>query len=212
MYLSKVLVTGPACHNPYEIHRVLWKLFVPHKCGDEQLCPEKTEASRDFLFRVEKSDSGQAEILMQSMREPVLVHREVRLIACREYGLSLHTGQTLHFLLVANPIKTIDDENDRKNTRGETKKCRVPLVDDGEQRTWLGRKLVQSAYLGSLEVDKKPPLYFRKHKEHLVGKIQPVVYKGTLTVQNPAALQEIVQQGIGPAKAFGCGLLSLAQG
>jgi len=191
---------------------VLWKLFVPCKCGDELLCPENTEISRDFLFRVEKSDGSLAEILMQSVREPVMVHKEMRLIACREYGLSFHTGQLLRFLLVANPIKTIDDENDRKNARGEIKKCRVPLVDDGDLRTWLGRKLMPCACLESLEVDRKPPLYFRKHKGHLVGKIQPVVYKGTLTVQNPGALQEIVQQGIGPAKAFGCGLLSLAKG
>jgi len=212
MYLSKVLLTGAACHNPYEIHRVLWKLFVPHKCGDGPFCPENAEASRDFLFRVEKSDGGQAEILMQSMREPVLAHKEVRLIACREYGLSLHTGQILRFLLVANPIKTIDDEHDRKNAKGEAKKCRVPLVDDGEQRTWLGRKFVQCAHLESLEVDRKPPVYFRKHKEHIAGKIQPVMYQGTLTVQDPVAFQEIVQQGIGPAKAFGCGLLSLANG
>jgi CRISPR system Cascade subunit CasE len=39
------------------------------------------------------------------------------------------------------------------------------------------------------------------------GKIQPV----DLQVKDPARLNELLIAGIGPAKAFGCGLLSLAR-
>lgn len=200
MYLSKILVTGSACHNPYEIHRALWELF-----------PEDNDADRNFLFRVENSDGRQAEILMQSIREPGLINNKTRVIASRKFSVSLRAEQMLRFFLVANPVKTIDDEKGRKNVKGEIKKCRVPLIDDDAQRGWLSKKLEHVASLETLVIDKKLPLYFRKPKDRLIGKIQPVAYQGIIRVQNPNALQELVRNGIGPAKAFGCGLLSLAR-
>lgn len=200
MYLSKVVITGSACRNPYEIHRTLWELF-----------PEDAEADRDFLFRVENSDNRQTAILMQSMREPIRNQNESLIVASREYPLSFHAELRLRFLLVANPVKTIDDEKGRKNAKGEIKKCRVPLIDDESQRTWIGRKLESAASLESLIVDKKLPLYFRKHRDNRAGKVQPVMFQGILRVQNVDSFRELIRHGIGPAKAFGCGLLSLAR-
>jgi CRISPR system Cascade subunit CasE len=59
--------------------------------------------------------------------------------------------------------------------------------------------------------EKRLPLNFRKAKEKLVGKIQPVDFQGVLQVKDSAGLSELISAGIGPAKAFGCGLLSLAR-
>ncbi|EHO1257424.1 type I-E CRISPR-associated protein Cas6/Cse3/CasE, partial [Escherichia coli] len=42
------------------------------------------------------------------------------------------------------------------------------------------------------------------------GKIQTVCFEGVLTINDAPALIDLVQQGIGPAKSMGCGLLSLA--
>lgn len=201
MYLSKIMVSGAACRNPYEIHRVLWKLFT-----------EDVEANRDFLFRVEQSDRTSAAILMQSNREPETASSAARILACREYPLSLQTGQRLRFLLVANPVKMINDKGGRRNSEGEPKKCRVPLVREEDQRAWIERKLQDAASLESLVIDPVFPLRFRKSKEDRVGKIQPVGFQGVLSVKEPDALVGLIQAGIGPAKAFGCGLLSLARG
>ena len=200
MYLSKIIVSGAACRNPYEIHRVLWKLF-----------PEDAEASRDFLFRVEQSDRMSAAILMQSVREPETASSATRILACREYPLSLQVGQRLRFLLVANPVKMINDEGGRKNAAGEPKKCRVPLIKEDDQRAWIERKLQDTASLESLVIDPVFPLRFRKGKEDRAGKIQPVGFQGVLSVKEPDAFVGLIQSGIGPAKAFGCGLLSLAR-
>lgn len=201
MYLSKVMVHGSICRNPYEIHRALWKLF-----------PEDADAKRDYLFRVERPGQQLAEVLMQSSREPVDQNvTETRLVACRDYPLKLDAGQRLRFLLLANPVKTINDESGRVNAKGEVKKCRVPLIHEEEWQTWLERKLTGCADLKSLMVEKRLPLNFRKTKEKRVGKIQPVSFQGVLTVQNPSAFRELIATGIGPAKAFGCGLLSLAR-
>lgn len=200
MYLSKILITGLACRNSYEIHRALWKLF-----------PADAEAARDFLFRVERSDRNHAEVLMQSDRQPEISTNGARILASKEYPLSFQVGQCLRFLLVANPVKTINDEMGRKDVEGETKKCRVPLIREDEQRTWITRKYENAASFESLIIDPVFPLRFRKSKENRAGKIQPVKFQGVLTVEKPEAMIELVHSGIGPAKAFGCGLLSLAK-
>lgn len=200
MYLSKIMISGAACRNPYEIHRVLWKLF-----------PDDAEASRDFLFRVEQADRTSAAILMQSVRKPEIAFSAARILACREYTVSLQAGQRLRFMLVANPVKMINDEGGRMNSEGEPKKCRVPLIREDDQRAWIERKLYDAASLENLVINPVFSLRFRKSKEDRAGKIQPVSFLGALSVKEPDAFVGLIQTGIGPAKAFGCGLLSLAR-
>jgi len=201
MYLSKVLIHGSISRNPYEIHRALWRLF-----------PEDADAERDYLFRVERPGQQQAEVLMQSCRVPGKQNVPgIKLLAKREYPLDLKVGQRLRFLLLANPVKTINDENGRLNAKGEVKKCRVPLIHEEEWRAWLERKLDGCSDLETLIAEKRLPLNFRKAKEKRAGKIQPVCFQGILAVKDPSAVRDLVATGIGPAKAFGCGLLSLAR-
>jgi CRISPR system Cascade subunit CasE len=50
-----------------------------------------------------------------------------------------------------------------------------------------------------------PPLFFRRGNRG--GKITAVTFEGVLNVLDPAALVLLLQNGIGPAKAFGCGLM-----
>lgn len=199
MYLSKVLIKGAACRNPYEIHRELWKLF-----------PNNADAKRDFLFRLESAEHTFAEILMQSFRQPEQSHPSARILACKEYPIPLRKDKQLSFLLVANPVKKIDDESGRVNAKGAPKKCRVPLMREEDQHAWIVRKFQGAAILEKLIVDPVLPLRFRKNIEKQSGKIQPVSFRGILKVNDPAILQYLIRYGIGPAKAFGCGLLSLA--
>lgn len=196
MYLSKVLVKGPACRNRYEIHRLLWKLF-----------PEDAEANRDFLFRVEQSDYSCAEILMQSNRRPEVPSNAARILACKPYQPVFVQGQRLAFLLMANPIKMINDESGRRNADGEIKKSRVPLIREDDQRTWIERKLGAAASIETLVIDPVSSIKFRKVKEDRAGKIQPVRFQGILRVEDAETMTALLQNGIGPAKAFGCGLM-----
>ncbi|MDD2390559.1 MAG: type I-E CRISPR-associated protein Cas6/Cse3/CasE [Desulfobacterales bacterium] len=200
MYLTKILIRGTACHKPYEIHRVIWNLF-----------PEDSMAIRDFLFRVERSDKDHAEVLMQSSRVPVSSIKAAQIIASKEYHLSLQSEQRLRFLIVANPVKTINDEMERKNSKGQTKKCRVPLIHDEEQRAWISRKLGDAASLEFVNIHPSFPLRFRKFRENRAGKIQPVIFRGVFKVDDTNAMADLIRKGIGPAKAFGCGLLSVAR-
>jgi CRISPR system Cascade subunit CasE len=195
------MISGAASRNPYEIHRALWKLF-----------PDDPDAERDFLFRVERAGQQNSEVLMQSLREPLgVAAQEAKVLGCKKFLLSLHQGQKLRYKLLANPVKTINDEGGRLNAKDVVKKCRVPLILDEELQSWLIRKLSGIAEIESSEFEKRLPLNFRKSSEKRIGKVQPVCFQGVLLVADSAGLENLVQCGIGPGKAFGCGLLSLAR-
>ncbi|EMR12520.1 Cse3 family CRISPR-associated protein [Methylophaga lonarensis MPL] len=202
MYLSKVKLNWAQAKNPYEQHRALWLLF-----------PDRSEDSRDFLFRVEKYVKGQgADVIVQSQWQPQ-PSDAVELLATRELHLSLQAGQRLRFRLRANPIKSIKDERKGeqiKNGRLYKRSVRVPLIHEDQQKSWLARKLSDAVLLHTVTIQPELPLNFRKQKEQRSGKIQPVLFEGIFTVKSPEALLKLMNEGIGPAKSFGCGLLSLA--
>jgi len=199
MYLSRLILTGEQLHNPYEIHRALWQAF-----------PEAPEQDRDYLFRVEKHSPRETQVLMQSQRQPLSSVEGLRLLATKALKLEIPKPSCqLRFYLIANPVKTINDEQGRQDRKGKIKKCRVPLIKEEDQVGWLKRKLATAATVERLEIDKQRSLNFRKGKH--VGKIQPYVFQGILQIRNSEQLGDCVQNGIGPAKAFGCGLLSLAR-
>ncbi len=204
MYLSKVLIEGNQAKNAYQIHQRLWELF-----------PGQAEASRDFLFRVEGQQQGVGcELLMQSAQIPQMTSA-IRVLGQKTFEPAFHVGQRLRFRLRANLIKTIKDPargKVEKNGRTFSRTVRVPLIKEDEQRMWLARKFEGIALMESLVVQQERPLYFRKTKEKRSGKIQPVLFDGVLVVADTKALGTILERGIGPAKAFGCGLLSLAAG
>jgi len=200
MYLSRVYVQWPKSKSAYTLHQSLWRLF-----------PNRPDGMRDFLFRVEQEKRGVgASILMQSQMEPATNVDFVELKAKRDYALNLVEGQRLRFLLKANPVKTIKDEKGRKDAKGEIKKCRVPLIKEEEQLQWLARRFDGIAKLCEVQVAPCLPIYF--HKQGQAGKVVPVKFEGIMMISNPATFKAMLDKGIGPAKAFGCGMLSLAPG
>ena len=128
--------------------------------------------------------------------------------------MNVQNGQRLRFHLRANPIKTIKDSSKgtvEKKGKTFTKTVRVPLLHEEQQQAWLERKLQAFGQLETLIVQPEPVLYFRKTKEGRSGKIQTVMFNGVLTITDVTAFNNEIVQGIGPAKAFGCGLLSVAR-
>lgn len=193
MHLSKIFIPFQKPKDIYKIHQDLWKTL------DSQ--------QQRFLYRIEQHKAGYgAEILMQSITEPQTT-ASVKILATREYSFTLMENQQLRFLLVANPIRM--GRVDRKTKKQIVKPCRIPLIKENEQEDWLKRKLNNLATLDSLIIRPCTPLYFHKQKTG-GGKITPVTFEGILTVQKPDELQQTIQNGIGAAKAFGCGLLSIA--
>ena len=206
MHLSQLHIDWNKANNPYDLHRAIWELF-----------PDRPEDTRDFLFRVEALELNQgARVLMLSQNLPVEQSEHSRLLATRDWNPAFVQGQQLRFRLRANPVKSIADNSKGtkigNNGKEYVKRVRVPLIHEEEQQAWLERKLEGAALLDQLIIQREMPLRFSKPdgKQHMAGKVQPVLFDGVLVVQDPQALLDCLQQGIGPAKSFGCGLLSLA--
>jgi len=143
----------------------------------------------------------------------------------------LRNGQTLSFSLRANPTKRI-----AKPTKGDDilKGKRVALLREEEQVDWLVRKGAEreNGCPGGFEILAKAikeqdddirqivhvnttiegkQTGYKKDKqderrEHRMTHLA-VRFDGLLRITDPEAFRETLARGIGPAKAFGCGLM-----
>lgn len=202
MFLSRVEVPWEFARNSYNLHRQLWRLFP----GEPRETRRHGEESRQgFLFRVEENQPGRvARLLVQSARPPEKAS-DVTLVCAREFNPAPQAGQRLAFVITVNPIKTIADTEVGAKPDKKSAKCRVPLIREEEQRAWLERKLRGAAVIEAAVVQPHPPLYFRKGNR--AGKFVTVTFEGVIRVQEPALMISLLKNGIGPAKAFGCGLM-----
>jgi CRISPR system Cascade subunit CasE len=127
------------------------------------------------------------------------------LLGYREFRPKPQVGQRLAFVLTANPTKKIRDEQMAAKPGKNIDKCRVPLIREEEQKLWLARKVNGAAVLESTTVIPHPTLFFRKGNR--AGKLATLTFEGVLKVSAPGELVRLLENGIGPAKAFGCGLM-----
>jgi CRISPR system Cascade subunit CasE len=202
MYLSRLLLNprNPAVrrdlHCPYDLHRTLMRSLTGERS------PER------LLFRVE--DLQPPTVLVQHTVPPdwsaLLQNGYLRTVeGPKAFQPALLAGQYLRFRLLANPVK---------KRQGQ----RIPLrhrVRQHEQDTtyfdWLDRQACDHGF-AVVQVD-GVPLAPDIPPEPLTGKAAiphfGVRFDGVLRVTDAARLVEAVRSGIGPAKAFGFGLLSL---
>jgi CRISPR system Cascade subunit CasE len=127
--------------------------------------------------------------------------------AVKAIDLVLRAGQTLGFRLRANPVKRLNNDIPEKKLK---KGQRIGLFDEGEQLAWLQRQATENGFaLGNVHIVDEG-FHGGKTKDEQRLKFFAVRFEGHLQVTDPDKLLEAVKSGIGPAKAFGCGLLSLA--
>jgi CRISPR system Cascade subunit CasE len=201
MYLSKMILKWPSCRNPYQWHRLIWRLF-----------PDRQEANRDYLFAcLNRREGRDIPLLLLSKEKPEWIQTsEIELVGESKSlaGLSFKEGQALSFRLTANPAKVLTEDTEEK------RKIRVPFIKAEQQITWLKRKLDGIANIENVVSQNEPPLYFNRNGG--AGKIVPVTFEGILKVIDPDKFKEQIYEkydhgkyiaGIGPAKAFGCGLM-----
>ncbi len=203
MYLSQCILNTVRPVDPYQLHKKIWRLF-----------PGQEDEERTFLFRVESlGEVGAQRILLQSKDKPQAASGDLLLLQSKEINfLNVNTQSRLRFMLMANPTKKIKDKNGKQTNQG---KVRVPLIDELEIINWLKRQLQDCAVVSENEISilRKDLLAFRKMKEKQqhFGKIQTVTYAGIMAVSDPELLIKKIESGFGPAKSFGCGMLSIAK-
>lgn len=202
MFLSRVEIPWEFARNPYNFHRQLWRLFP----GEARETRSNGEESRQgFLFRIEDNPTGRpARLLVQSRRAPKAASGLI-VVGTREFQPQPVAGQRLAFLLTANPVKTITDTQRDAKPGKKSEKCRVPLIKEEDQHAWLTRKLASAAEIEAASVLPHAPIHFRKGNRG--GKLATATFDGVLRVCDPAILAALLENGVGPAKGFGCGLL-----
>lgn len=180
-----------------------------------------------LLFRIDPQPSGSAVILVQSAREPnwkYAFHNARYLLAAepdvREFEPRYEEGQRLQFRLLANPTRKIDTKTrpDGAKSNGKRVPCRDELLFD-----WLVRQGVSHGFAvdehdvliqtGYVYFDKEPWQHAEQknseERKRKAARLRSVRYDGVLTVAHPGELEKAIVEGIGSAKGFGFGLLSV---
>ncbi len=216
MHLSKLLLNPRSrqarrdAGSPYELHRTLARAFVT---------PEGTDyrAHHGVLFRLEPLSPGSRShvVLVQSEGAPDWheLPEEYMLEAnVRPYELSPVTGQSFAFRLVANPTRKVKRPGQRQGRRvglddAPTEGGSSPVLD------WLHRKGDQHGFAVPFAVVN--PFVLGSDALPATDKrglpLWGARFDGLLRITDAGRFGEALRSGIGPAKAFGFGLLSLAR-
>ena len=198
--------------NVYELHRTVMSGFPP-----------KLPEGERVLFRLDEGHAGRPVLLVQSQTAPdwgTLVagyllpadpFDPIPNPAVKRVELDFRAGQLLRFRLRANP--TVKQKRD-----GQKQGRRVAIAREEKQLDWLGRKAEAGGFLirptdvrvaepgREFGLTRQDPQADKRHHVEL----HVVQFDGVLQVADPDVFTATLRAGIGSAKGFGCGLLSLA--
>ncbi len=216
MYLSRLMlnpnnrqVWRQHLRNPYKIHQLVMRGF-----------PDETKRCKtQVLHRLEERDDVPV-LMVQSALEPDWSGIDLAYLirdpfdpwpnpAVRPLNLSLRVKQIFNFRLCANPtIKKVrrDEQGTRRNSN------RVPLFQEDQQKAWLKHQAEEKGFEVldvAIRQEKTQKIWKARNTPPLT--LYTVQFDGYLKVLDPDKLLAGIQQGIGPARAFGCGLLSLGR-
>lgn len=204
MYLTRLILDPRSAlarrdlADAYDMHRTLVRAFV----ADEQSEPGR------FLWRLEagagswasptllvqSSESGNWDVLqalpgyLQRPAESKALDLEALVQPQRQY----------RFRLLANP--TVARAGKRYGLAGEA-----------EQLAWLQRQGERHGFEVQSALVTASDLLDSRKKGSASIRVQRACFEGLLQVARADEVRQALVNGIGPAKAFGCGLLSVAR-
>lgn len=209
MFLSQLLLDPVSRQvraeitNRYELHRTLTAQF-----------PAECRMDIGLLYRIELPDSQVYQpirLLIQTQIEPdwrgidrsgfVFETPQVK-----EFVPDFKVEERYCFRLLANPTVR------RVQLDGKSK--RVGLYKPEEQQSWISRKAKQGGFsIEALDIKNFGMIESIKRKDQHVFQIQHlgVQFDGILRVTHEEIFLKTLINGLGSAKAFGFGLLSLAR-
>jgi CRISPR system Cascade subunit CasE len=128
-------------------------------------------------------------------------------------------GMRLRFRLRANPTKRVSDRNTEQDARWHGK--RIELRREPDQLAWLERKasaggfrllniqLATADSLPDVRIGDAPKQYGQQDGSRRLN-FGVALFEGRLEVADTVRFAETLRSGIGTAKAYGFGLLSIA--
>lgn len=199
--------------NPVELHRRVMTGFA-HVGG------QAARASLGVLWRFELDAARRPTLTVQSEGEGdwsaiADVAESIESKSIDAMLAALQPEQELRFLLRANASRKIQSASTPGGERRNG--TRVPLRSPDSALDWLVRHGEAAGFVvvdgpGAPAVDIRSEAPSRGRRGASVVTVEATRFEGLLAVRDPVALAAAVRAGVGPAKAYGCGLLSLAPG
>jgi CRISPR system Cascade subunit CasE len=225
MHLSRIELRPESIARPdllaelghsYSIHQLVWSLM--------SRSPQQT---RDFLFRQEGA-GREVRLYVLSEHEPH-DQKGIWSIKSKPYAPRVEAGMSFRFLLRANA--TVSRGGQR--AKGEASQRHDVVMDLKTRLRKEGKPLPSTAELVQrageewfaaqctrIGADIRPgTLFVDGYQKHRVvprgeGERRPIEFstldlEGTVSVVEPRSFAKALRQGVGHARAFGCGLLMI---
>ena len=215
MYLSRIRPAGEAHQlrrlaqiaggGQYRLHQAFWSLFE-----------NNPDAKRDFLYRQE-GQTDKLSFLVLSKRRPGN-DNGLWEVQTKKFAPKLQTGQRLHFSIRINPVIKRRDEDGRqqrhdlvmdlKKKANQQDQTQAELVQHAT-RQWLEARSTRNGFAiaeGSLVGQAYRQWRFTGKGGRKIS-FSSIDCAGLLRIADPERFNEALTRGIGPEKAFGCGLL-----
>lgn len=211
LHLARLVMTDAT--PPYELHQRLWRAFDAEE--------------RVFLHRADASAGNRRElvVLVQSTRpgDWSRLSDKVSSFEAKEREVRLEEGKVFRFFLRANPTIARKGRGEPRHAalEGEAfqqaRGRRVALLSEEDRAGWLVRKAQWHGFSIAESERGEPALRISNARTTSwarrgnIARHDGVDFEGLLRVRDPEALATAITRGIGSAKAFGFGLLSLAR-
>ncbi|OLT21194.1 type I-E CRISPR-associated protein Cas6/Cse3/CasE [Pseudonocardia sp. CNS-139] len=189
---AAVLAAFPSSRPESDEGRILWRL---------------DEGQHDHLLYVVSPLEPDLNHLAESVGRPTYGW------LTKDYGPfldKLAAGDRWAFRLRGNPVHNGPSAD--RNSRGK----RLPHVTAAQQTEWFLQRAQRSGFSVADGTAEAPDLVLRDRRTLRFDRrgravtLSTALFEGTLVVRDPAALRAALVSGIGPAKGYGCGLLTLA--
>jgi CRISPR system Cascade subunit CasE len=220
---SQILKIGDL--DPYGQHQALWKLF--------DLPRQEKKENADFLFRFEIDKQNKLPLFyILSCKQAPCDQSDLWNIESKKYHPDIKQGDRLAFNVRVNPVITKkpaeSDPNPKKRKRHDVvMEAKSRLKNEGIPKEnwphinkiihnagieWLKARAEKNGFMLSNEKNGaevrvegyQVHQFFRKGNKTNFSSLD---FVGTLSVINPDLFKELLFEGLGPAKAFGCGLM-----
>ena len=210
MFLSRIELDS----RKAETRRALSSPQVLHAAVEG--CFEKEQPGRK-LWRLDKL-GGRLYLLLLSPNKPDFTSFAAQFCALNIVGESkdyavmlarLNEGQRLGFRLRANPVHSVRSKDGSHGKRGKI----YAHVTVEQQRGWLVKRAESCGFIvreDDFDVVERGQMRFRRKSGEKSVEIGYAIFEGILEITNVEQFTEALIQGIGRAKAYGCGLMTVA--
>lgn len=191
--------------SPQRMHAAVLAAF-PETRADGRVLWRLDDGAHDVVLYVVSPDKPDLTHLVESIGRPTYGWQT------RDYGPFLErlgAGERWAFRLLANPVHNAPPAD---GGRGK----RVGHVTVAQQTAWFRRQSERHGFAVLDGAAGEPDLVVRSRRTWRFARrdrtvtLSTAVFEGTLRVNDPDALRAALTGGIGPAKGYGCGLLTLA--